>query len=88
MKITRCACGNRMSRYSERCNLCHSVRMAEIHSLARRIVATGKCPGCGAALKLNTSMAGWWQCGRYGCDSFRLPEYRGTGDCSFQTFTE
>jgi hypothetical protein len=66
----------------------HRARMDALHAEAKRIVATGKCPDCGARLRRNNSMAGWWQCGRLGAPGFKLPEYEGKGDCSFQCFTE
>ena len=66
----------------------HIDRMNTIREAAQKIVSTGKCPDCGARLRRNSSMAGWWQCGRYGQDSFREAEYRGQKDCSFQCFTE
>ena len=55
---------------------------------ARAIVATGVCPDCGARLRRNSALAGWWQCGRFGVDLFREPEYQGDPTCNFQTFTE
>ena len=55
---------------------------------AQRVVATGLCPDCGAKLRRNSSLAGWWQCGRLGAPGFKTAEYEGTGDCSFQCFTE
>ena len=57
-------------------------------SEAREIVKKGVCPHCGARLRYNSAIAGWWQCGRYGVDQFRDPEYRGHPDCSFQCFTQ
>ena len=66
----------------------HDAKMAELLTVARAIVATGKCPDCGSALRRNLSLAGWWQCGRLGADSHRAAEYRGGQACNFQTFTE
>jgi hypothetical protein len=64
----------------------HAARMAAIHAESAAIVATGKCPQCGAALHRNTSLAGWWQCDRSGSGHFRRDQ---TGQhCSFQCFTE
>jgi len=54
----------------------------------REIVRGGTCPDCGAKLRRNLSLAGWWQCGRLGAPGFKLAEYEGTGDCNFQCFTE
>ena len=64
----------------------HATRMAAIREAAKAIVATGKCPDCGAGIHQNSSMLGWWQCDRSGSASFRRDN---TGaHCSFQTFTE
>jgi hypothetical protein len=52
---------------------------------ARRIVAGGRCPKCGAGLRRNSSMTGWWQCEQFGAAGFRKnPD---APSCSFQTFT-
>lgn len=50
------------------------------------IVQTGKCPQCGAPLRRNLALAGWWQCSQYGADGFRKDNSKPS--CSFQTFTE
>lgn len=52
----------------------------------RKIVMTGKCPQCGAALRRNLAITGWWQCSQYGADGFRVDSSKPS--CSFQTFTE
>lgn len=53
---------------------------------AKRIVNTGVCPQCGAKLRRNLSLTGWWQCEQLGAIGFRKdPEKE---SCSFQTFTE
>ena len=62
-------------------------RHAESVAEAQRIVETGVCPECGARLRHNGAIAGWWQCGRYGADPFREEAYRGQAHCSFQCFT-
>lgn len=67
-------------------NKAHVARMEALRSAARAIVATGKCPDCGAGIHRNITIAGWWQCDRSGSASFRRDN---TGaHCSFQTFTE
>ena len=66
----------------------HKARMAELHGIAQRIVATGVCPDCGTGLVRNLALAGWWMCGAHGVESHRQPKYRGLPNCSFQTFTE
>lgn len=53
---------------------------------ARRIVSGGKCPQCGAGLRRNLSITGWWQCAQYGAAGFRADSSKPS--CSFQTFTE
>lgn len=64
----------------------HADRMATLKAEAKRVVATGLCPKCGAGLHRNLSLAGWYQCDRSGSESFRLDK---SGEhCSFQTFTE
>lgn len=64
----------------------HRAHMEALHQTARAIVATGKCPDCGAGLRRNLSLAGWWQCEQYGAVGFRKDASRPA--CSFQTFTE
>lgn len=67
-------------------NEAYAAKRAAFHAEARAIVATGKCPDCGAAIHRNSSMAGWWQCDRLGAVGFRRDL---TGpSCSWQTFTE
>jgi len=58
------------------------LRLAE----ARRIVGSGKCPDCGAALRRNLALAGWFQCSQVGAVGFRADSTKPA--CSFQTFTE
>jgi len=72
----------------------HKARMAGLKAAAVAIVATGKCPQCGAPLIRNTSLTGWFQCAAYGAKGFRggLGQNRAEFDalpaCSFQTFTD
>ena len=47
-------------------------RTEAAYAEARAIVATGKCPRCGSALKANLSITGWWQCAQYGEPAFRM----------------
>jgi len=63
-------------------------RLAILHTEARRIVATGKCPQCGTDLIYNNAIIGWWQCGAYASELFRKPQFRGLPECNFQTFTD
>jgi len=63
-------------------------REAEIEArreAARRIVATGKCPQCGRALRHNNALTGWWQCEQFGAEQFRKDP--SADSCSFQIFT-
>lgn len=53
---------------------------------ARAQVATGRCPQCGAPLRRNLALTGWWQCSQYGADGFRADNSKPS--CPFQTFTE
>lgn len=66
----------------------HEARMSELLDVARASVASGSCPECGAKLRRNLAIAGWFQCGRFGTDNFRAPEYVGDPACTFQAFTE
>lgn len=63
----------------------HQARMDKIHAEAQAIVASGKCPDCGAGLHENLAILGWFQCDRSGAKGFRRDL---TGSpCSFQCFT-
>ncbi len=53
---------------------------------ARTIVAIGICPDCGAHLRRNLSLTGWWQCEQYGSEGFRKDSSKPA--CSWQDFTE
>lgn len=64
----------------------HQARMIELHEKARAIVATGKCPDCGEALRHNNAMRGWWQCAQFGAEGFRVRP--ADPSCHFQTFTD
>lgn len=64
----------------------HQAKMAELQAAARAVVATGKCPDCGAGIHRNITIAGWYQCDRSGSASFRR-DHSGA-HCLWQTFTE
>ena len=64
----------------------HIERMAAIHAASRAIVASGRCPDCGAGLHRNSSLTGWWQCDRSGSGHFRR-DLTGA-HCNFQCFTD
>lgn len=86
MIISKCQCGKRKSQYANHCRNCAKKRHDEHLATARAQVATGKCPTCGAPLRRNSSMAGWWQCAQLGNEQFRMDPARPS--CSWQTFTE
>ncbi len=60
-------------------------RLAKAGADAKKTVATGVCPQCGAKLKRNNSLTGWWQCSQYGSECFRADATKLA--CSFQCFT-
>lgn len=61
-------------------------RIAMAHAATRAIVATGKCPDCGAPLRCNLSLTGWWQCSQLGAEGFRADSSK--PPCGWQGFTE
>ena len=63
-------------------------RHEELTAQNRAIVATGKCPDCGAPLVRNMAIAGWYQCAAYPCLQMRKPEFKDLPKCEFQCFTE
>jgi hypothetical protein len=74
----------RAQRKAER--VAHAAKMESFRALARAVVATGKCPQCGGGIHRNLSLAGWWQCNRFGADTHRVDK---TGPkCEWQDFTE
>lgn len=48
------------------------------------IVRAGVCPTCGAPLRRNLSLPGWWQCDQLGAVGFRADASKPS--CSWQTF--
>ena len=84
--VSRCGCGRRKSKYSPTCRECGERERARRLAEAAVIVQTGKCPQCGAKLRRNLALAGWWQCEQYGAEQFRTDPNKPS--CSFQTFTE
>jgi len=85
-KMNRCACGKVAGNYATECKKCYADRMQKVYDEARRIVDGGKCPKCGAALRANYSLRGWWQCAQFGADGFREDNLKPS--CNFQLFTE
>lgn len=51
---------------------------------ARKIVATGKCPKCGDAIKANLAITGWYVCVQKGAVGFRKDASK--PGCEFQCF--
>lgn len=49
------------------------------------IVQAGVCPQCGAKIRRNLSMTGWWQCENLGAVGFRADASKPS--CSWQIFT-
>ena len=84
--MNQCRCGRRISRNATECSKCHTARLAEIHATNITIVKTGKCPKCGAPLRRNWSLTGWYQCSQYGAEGFRADASK--PQCGFQCFTE
>lgn len=60
-------------------------RMEAIRAEAVRVVQSGKCPTCGAGLRRNLALSGWYQCEQYGAEGFRKDSAKPS--CSFQCFT-
>lgn len=60
-------------------------RRDRLQAEARAVVATGKCPQCGRALRRNLALSGWYQCSQFGAEGFRADASQPS--CSFQTFT-
>jgi hypothetical protein len=61
-------------------------RLEAARAEARATVATGVCPDCGAALRRNLSLTGWWQCSQLGAVGFRADATKPA--CDWQAFTE
>ena len=80
-------CGKgRATSWSSVCGKCHKASHEKSVAEARTVVASGKCPTCGAGLRRNLSIAGWWQCEQYGAEGFRKDSSKPS--CNFQCFTE
>ena len=61
-------------------------RIEQAHAETRKIVASGKCPDCGAGLRRNLGLTGWWQCEQLGAVNFRKDSAK--PPCGWQGFTE
>ena len=61
-------------------------RVEAAQAETRRVVQTGCCPQCGAGLRRNLALTGWWQCAQYGAEQFRADASKPA--CSWQGFTQ
>ena len=61
-------------------------RIKAAQTETQKIVSLGVCPTCGAGLRRNLSIAGWWQCEQLGAEGFRKDASKPS--CSWQGFTE
>lgn len=59
-------------------------RIAAAKAATQAVVASGKCPTCGAGLRENLSLDGWWQCRQLGAVGFREDASRPS--CDWQGF--
>ena len=82
---SRCECGRVKSKHASDCRKCSDARRAKAQAEAQATVATGCCPQCGAGLRRNLALTGWWQCEQFGAEGFRKDSSKPA--CSFQTFT-
>lgn len=80
----KCACGRWMSKHSRSCNVCHAARMAEIKAGNSVHVLANRCPDCGAALRRNLSLTGWYECEQRGAVGFRKDASKPS--CEFNCF--
>lgn len=62
-----------------------AARMSAAIAKAIAIVNGGKCPDCGAGLRRNLALSGWWQCEQFGDGHFRKDQSK--PKCCFQCFT-
>ena len=61
-------------------------RIEAAQAATRAVVASGKCPCCGGALRRNLALTGWWQCAQFGAEGFRADSSKPS--CDWQGFTE
>ena len=85
-KRSRCECGRVKSQFARDCNRCAERKHREYQEVAQRIVAGGACPDCGAPLRRNLALTGWWQCSQYGAVGFRADSSKPA--CGFQIFLQ
>ena len=63
-----------------------AARIALQHAQTQAVVRLGICPHCGATVRRNSSMRGWYQCAQSGAVGFRLDASKPA--CDWQGFTE
>lgn len=63
----------------------HRARMDALRAEIQAIVDKGKCPQCGAGLRRNSALHGWWQCEQFGGERFRKEPRKPS--CNWQGFT-
>lgn len=61
-------------------------RIQRAQEETRAVVASGHCPRCGAGLRRNIALSGWWQCEQFGAEGFRKDSSKPS--CDWQGFTE
>jgi|GEM_PF-1369422 len=83
--MSKCQCGRVKSQYLPYCKKCTKERDERRYAEARAIVAIGVCPDCGAKIKQNLSITGWYQCEQYGAVTHRKNPNKPS--CGWQTFT-
>ena len=59
-------------------------RIAAAKAATAAVVATGKCPDCGAKLRRNLALTGWYQCEQFGADGHRADNSK--PKCDWQGF--
>ncbi len=66
-------------------NKASKARMAQAHTEACAVAASGKCPLCGSGLRRNNALTGWIQCEQFGTIGFRKDDSK--PQCNWQGFT-
>lgn len=74
-----------MPRITKAQKAAEKAKRERIQAEAVAIVNSGKCPQCGAGLRRNLALTGWWQCEQSGAVGFRKDSSKPS--CSFQCFT-
>lgn len=66
------------------CKACEKARADKRRQEAAEVIKSGHCPTCGAVLRRNLSLTGWYQCSQLGADGFRADSSKPS--CDFQIF--